>query len=122
MKIRAPVVGSLAISVAILSLFACGRESAYWRGNPTRDATAAQDRSDFGPIALRDGDSLLMPGLPDSLRGMNLNMNFGRIDSVTLARVGAAQRDSVITYVAAYNAPIFQAVLRARARRPRTSR
>ena len=121
MKIRAPVVCSLAISVAILSLFAC-RESAYWRGNPTRDAAAAQDRSDFGPIALRDGDSLLMPGLPDSLRGMNLNMTFGLIDSVTLARVGAAQRDSVITYVAAYNAPIFQAVLRARARRPRTSR
>jgi hypothetical protein len=117
-----PVARSLAITGAILSLCACGRESAYWRGNPSRDAAAAEDRGESGPIALREGDSLIVPGLPDSLRGMNLNMTFGRIDSVTLATVATAQRDSVITYVAAYNGPIFQAVLRARARRPRTSR
>ena len=120
--LRTPVHGFLAITVAMLSLSACGGESAYWRGDPSRDAAAAQARGEDGPIALRDGDRLLIPGLPDSLRGMDLNMTFGRIDSITLARVGAAQRDSVITYVAAYNAPIFQGVLRARARFRRPSR
>ena len=120
--IRISVSRFLAITVAMLSLFACGRESAYWRGDPSRDAAAAQAGPEYGPIALRDGDSLLVPGLPDSLRGVSLNMNFGRIDSITLARVGTAQRDSVIRYAAAYNAPMFQAILRARARSPRPSR
>lgn len=105
----------LAMTAAMVALAACGSRTAYWRGDPTRDAAAASARGEYAPIALRDGDSLLVPGLPDSLRGVSLNMTMGRIDSVTLASVRPAQRDSVIRYAATYNAPIFQGILRHRA-------
>ena len=116
-----PIRGS-AVAVAMLALVACSSNGAYWRGDPARDAQAAKTRGEYAPIALQDGDSLLVPGLPDSMRGLNINMSMGRIDSVTLAKVRAAQRDSVIAYAAAYNAPIFQEVLRRRANFPRAPR
>ncbi len=109
---RARVLAILALPL----LPACRGTNAYWRGDPARDVEAAKTRGDYGPIALRDGDSLIIPGVPDSLRKANLNMNVGRIDSVTLSQVGPGQRDSVLGYAATYNAPIFQEVLRVRAR------
>ena len=111
---------SVAISLTVVGLVACSSTNAYWRGDPARDAEAAKTRGEFGPIALQDTDSLIVPGLPDSLRG--INMNLPRIDSVTLSRVRGAQRDSVLAYAAAYNGPIFQEVLRLRARSPRPPR
>jgi len=110
----------VAVTLAVVSIAACRATDAYWRGDPTRDAEAAKARGEYGPIALRDGDRLIVPGFPDSLR--DVNMNFDRIDSLTLGRVGAGQRDSVIKYVATYNTPIFQGVLRFRATHPRPPR
>lgn len=110
----------MAVTLAVVCVAACRGTDAYWRGDPARDAEAAKARGEYGPIALRDGDKLVLPGWPDSLR--EVNMNFGRLDSLTLGRVSAAQRDSVIKYVAAYNTPIFQAVLRDIAAHPKPPR
>ena len=106
------------VTLAFVSIAGCRAADVYWRGDPARDAETAKARGDYGPIALREGDSLIVPGFPDSLR--EINMNFGRLDSVTLGSIAAGQRDSVIKYVATYNAPNFQEVLRVRAahRRP----
>jgi hypothetical protein len=109
-----------AVALAFFGVAACRGTDAYWRGDPARDAEAANARGEYGPIALRDGDKLVLPGWPDSLR--EVNMDFGRLDSLTLGRVGAAQRDSVIKYVAAYNTPIFQAILRHIAAHPKPPR
>ena len=110
----------VAVTLAVVTIAACRATDAYWLGDPTRDADAAKARGEYGSIALRDGDRLIVPGFPDSLR--EVNMNFGRVDSLTLGSVGAAQRDSVIKYVATYNTPIFQGVLRLRAAHPRQPR
>ena len=111
---------TVAILLVLVSLAACSSTNAYWRGDPARDAEAAKARGEYVLIALQDADSLILPGLPDSLSG--INMDVPRIDSVTLGKVRGAQRDSVLAYAAAYNGPIFQEVLRLRARSPRPPR